>query len=132
MKTNLSTNHYDNYNFQKELILNLADSLFKLEESISQAYQEKPKDFIVALSELQLFVDKIIGMNLKYNEDMLKLIKLYLTMAKLNYDKNALLSGAEYLSKAYQKICNIIKSNDMMFPRLRKVTSFKEWTNQQL
>jgi hypothetical protein len=48
------------------------------------------------------------------------------------YDRNDLNSGVSYLSKTYQKICSIIKLNDMMFPRLRKVTSFKDWTEQQL
>lgn len=129
MKTN---GNYDSYNFQAKLIDNLAESLFMLEENISRAYQERPSDFLKALSDSQLFVDKIIGMKLKYNEQTIKLIRLYLTISKLMYEKNDLLQGAEYLSKSYQKICNIIKLNDMMFPRLRKVTSFKDWAEQQL
>lgn len=128
----MSNANYDNYNFQARLIENLAESLFNLEESISKAYQERPGDFLRASSDLQLFVDKIIGMNLKYPEESMKLIRLYLVLAKIHYERNSLLTGAGYLSKAYQKVCNIIKSNDMMFPRLRKVTSFKDWTTQQL
>ena len=131
---NFKNNHsnYDNYNFQAKLIDNLAESLFQLRESISKAYQERPSDYRNALSDCILFVDNIIGMRLKYNENDIKIIKLNLQLAKLMDDSNNLSKGTEYLSVAYQKICSIIKLNDMMFPRLRKVTSFKTFTEQQL
>lgn len=123
---------YDNYNFQARLIDNLADSLFMLRQNISKAYQERPGDYINALSDCILFVDNIIGMKLKHKEEDIRIIRLNLEIAKKFYERNDLLSGTKYLSGAYQKICSIIKLNDMMFPRLRKVTSFKDWAEQQL
>lgn len=124
--------NYDKYNFQAKLIDNLAESLFELEENISRAYQERPGDYLKALSSCQIFVDKIIGMNLRYEPSSIKLIKLNIKLAKILYKNNNLLLGCEYISIAYQKICTIIKLNDMMFPRMRRVTSFKKWTEQQL
>lgn len=129
---NKSNSDYDQYNFQGKLIINLADTLFELEEKISKAYQDKAGYFADSLSGLKLFTDKIIGMDLKYNRKIMKLIELYLELAEYYYNENQLLEGAKYLSKAYQKICNIIKYNDMMFPRNRKVTSFKQWVEQQV
>jgi len=128
---NINTN-YDNYNFQAKLVDNLADSLFLLRQSISKAYQDRPGDYENALSDCILFVDNIIGMKLKYKEEDIMIIRLNLDIAKKFYERNDLSSGTSYLSKAYQKICSIIKLNDMMFPRLRKVTSFKDWAEQQL
>lgn len=127
-----SKGNYENYNFQGKLIENLADSLFLLKERISKAYQERPSDYENALSDCILFVDNIIGMKLKYQHDDIKKINLFLKLAKIYYQSNNLSEGTLYLSKAYQKICSIIKLNDMMFPKLRKVTSFKNWVEDQL
>ncbi|MFW6173053.1 MAG: hypothetical protein ACOC5T_04850 [Elusimicrobiota bacterium] len=129
---NKSKDDYNQYNFQGKLIVNLADTLFELEEKISKAYQDRPGHFLAALSGLRLFTDKIIGMDLKYSKKAMKVIHLYLKLGERYYNDNRLLEGSEYLSKAYQKICNIIKYNDMMFPRNRRVTSFTQWAEQQL
>jgi len=129
---NKSSSDYDQYNFQGKLIINLADTLFELEEKISKAYQDKAGYFLDSISGLRLFKDKIIGMDLKYNKKVIKLIDLYLKLADHYYVQNELKKGCIYLSKAYQKICKIIKYNDMMFPRNRKVTSFKKWVEQQI
>lgn len=124
--------NYESYNFQGKLISNISDSLFELEQKIANAYQERPKYFIEALSELKVFISKIIGMELKYDKKTISLVEAYLKYAQLQYNNNNLLEGSEYLSKSYEKICNIIKFNNMMFPKTRKVTSFKKWTEQQI
>lgn len=128
----INNGEYDNYNFQGKLIINIADSLFQLEEDLAQAYEEKPSKYLKSLSSLRIFLDKIIGMDLKCSPKDIEYVEKCLKLAELNYNNNSLLEGAEYLSLSYQKICNIIKANNMMFPKNRKVTSFKKWTEQQL
>lgn len=124
--------NYEHYNFQARLIQNIADGLFDLEYKISKAYEERPSAFVNALSSSRIFVDKLIGMDLKIKKNEIKKLNLYLDIAQRYYERNQFLEGCKYLSLAFRKIWNIIKLNDMAFPRSRKVTSFKDWAEQQL
>lgn len=123
---------YEKYNIQGQLIQNIGESLFNLEYKIGKAYEERPSAFLDALSSLRTFLDKILGMGLDIPEKEDEKILVYLQIAQKLFELNRILDGCNYLSKAYQKIWNIIKINGMVFPKARKATSFKEWAEQQL
>lgn len=124
--------NYEYYNFQGSLIQNIGESLFELEYKISKAYEERPSAYLNALSSSRTFMSKLVGMDLKILErDKIK-VKLYLDIAKKLFELNNLPLGCEYLSKTFEKIWAIVRSNGMAFPKSRKVTSFKDWAEQQL
>jgi len=131
-KSQNNSEQYEKYNIQGQLIQNIGESLFEIERKISRAYEERPSGFLDALSSLRTFLDKILGMNLEVPGKDKDKILIYLQIAQKLFEMNRILDGCNYLSKAYQKIWNIIKVNGMVFPKARKATSFKEWAEQQL
>ena len=131
-KSQNNSEQYEKYNIQGQLIQNIGESLFEIERKISRAYEERPSGFLDSLSSLRTFLDKILGMNLEVPGKDKDKILIYLQIAQRLFEMNRILDGCNYLSKAYQKIWNIIKVNGMVFPKARKATSFKEWAEQQL
>ncbi|HKL23985.1 MAG TPA: hypothetical protein VJ912_01485 [Candidatus Nanoarchaeia archaeon] len=131
-KSQNNSEQYEKYNIQGQLIQNIGESLFEIERKISRAYEERPSGFLDSLSSLRTFLDKILGMNLEVPGKDKDKILIYLQIAQKLFEMNRILDGCNYLSKAYQKIWNIIKVNGMVFPKARKATSFKEWAEQQL
>lgn len=123
---------HEHYNIQGELIENLAERLFLLEEMLARASNGKAKDYVNALSWTNALKNKIKSLNLGYSKERMLKIELYIELARKLERFNEFQSGSNYLWEALILITNIFKDNDMIFPKKTKGMSFKKFVDSEV
>jgi len=126
-----STKQHEHYNIQGELIENLAERLFLLEEKLSQAYNGKAKSFRESVSGVISLKNKVKSLKLGYSNESIIKIDLYLELAKRLEQVNEFEKGSDYLWEALIIITNILKDNDMIFPKKMTGMSFKKFVDSE-
>lgn len=122
-----SESKHEHYNIQGELIENLADRLFLVEDMLAHAYNGRARYFREGLSWVVSLKNKVKSLKLGYNENRMIKIELYIKIAKKFEYINDFENGTDYLWKALILITNIFKDNDMIFPKKYQGMSFKKF-----
>jgi len=127
-----TSKEFEKYNFQKELIENIADDIFELKEKISYAFEGKVRYYRMAQSEVTSFRDFIIGLGLTFEDKDLELINLNLQISKKLYSQNKFEQGVSFLSSAFIILIKILKRNNMVFPVRTKGMSFSAFAKSEM
>lgn len=127
----VSEKQHEYYNIQGQLIENLAERLFLLEDRLAMAYNGKSRAFRDSLSWIIALKNKIKSLKLGYSKnDMIKL-ELYIRLGKSLESSNSLEEATNYLWEGLIIITNILKDNNMIFPKKMTGMSFKKFVESE-
>lgn len=126
-----SQKQHEHYNIQGELIENLAERLFILEDMLSKAYNGKARAYRESLSWVIGLKNKIKSLKLGYDEKKMIKVELLIKISKALEYSNNFEEGSNYMWEALILITNILKDNDMIFPKKITGMSFSKFVESE-